>query len=214
MATEPDSPRRWLTPALTGALLGAFAALVAVYLIGWRYPEPPHTLVPILVTWRPIPQGTKLVNRGEWFEVEEVVKGQEPGGAIHWFDLAQGKRVNKTLQAGHVLTEEDFMGPSGISFWPGPPGLRALRFLIANRGEDLKGIEVGSRVNVRSDRQEKVWDPTSLVVNRLVEATGFSREGDETSGNSITLWLSQEEVERVGLARQNGENLTVVLGSP
>ena len=174
-----------------------------------KEPEEVKT-VPVLVATARVPGWRPIKEPGKFFEVKEYPEELAPKNALGQLTDIQDQRLNKSLDAGKPVTQEDLLTKEQQTV---ADQLQAGQRAIAIRvnAESLAGgfVLPGSRVDVILTRKEGNASAMIVLQNMLVLAVDNQVERNpETKsiiGQTVTLAATPAEATRLTLAGTVGE---------
>jgi pilus assembly protein CpaB len=170
---------------------------------------PPIEKVTLVVAKKPLPIGQMIKNAKALFNEKSFVKEDAPKDALSDVKSLEGKVLKRSLRGGdHVFPDDISDRPQTLEV---PPGMRALG-LSVNLASIASGFASlpGSRVDIiwtyRGPNAKETF-AMKLLQNVLVLAADQQDGTPETRAlpaSVVTVAVTPEDAERVGLATQNG----------
>jgi Flp pilus assembly protein CpaB len=232
MRTTPDTPttepsgERWLCRALVFVVVLVWALVVpASYFMGRLLALSRLVTARVLVADRRIHAGTKIKAPERFFVVKVFPRGSEPKGALTRFDEVRDRAVNKMLNAGRPVTENDLFTSEEASMCTrGPTGLRAVTFRaglehgIADWLMPYYGIADGlvpnSWVDVTCHSVEKNGFASRTFLHNVLLLSVNPQDAKRGEGAVETVVLvSSDDEERLTLAASIGKLSVRLAGS-
>lgn len=174
-----------------------------------QQPEAEPT-VPVLVAKARVPGWQPVKEPEKFFEIKPYPQSVTPRRAIGTFEEVKGQRLNKPLDEGKPVTQDDLLTKEQADLATQlQPGQRAIAIKVTT--ESLVGgfVLPGSRVDVVHTTRGQDSTAKILLQNMLVLAvdTQDQRNPEQKSimGQTVTLAATPEESTRLSLASSNGE---------
>jgi pilus assembly protein CpaB len=170
---------------------------------------PPVEKVTLVVAKKPLPIGQMIKNAKNLFVEKSFVKEDAPKDCIGDWKSLEGKVLKRSLRTGdHVFADDISDRPQTLEV---PPGMRALGLpvnlaSIASGFASLPGSRVDIIWNYRGPNPTQTF-AMKLLQNVLVLAADTQDGTPETRAlpaSVVTVAVTPEDAERVGLAMENG----------
>jgi pilus assembly protein CpaB len=189
---------------------GLGASYMTSRLLAERNQQPAENTVKVLVARQKLTAWTLIKEPDKAFEVKEIPESAVPKKALGDLAKVQDQRLNKTVEEGKMVTEDDLLNKeqAGLAAQM-KPGERAVAIRVTPESSAAGFVLPGSRVDVvatirGADSASKIILQDMLVLAVDAQAQR-NPEQPHILGQTVTVAAKPEEATRLTLAASLGE---------